>query len=99
MAGKAFAAMSKLAVAMSLVLSGAVAGPLAGVAEAKPKANDPSKRVCRSIMKAGTRLPTRLCLTQQEWDDAERRVQDGVLAHQKSNTATSPMGAFEPNPR
>ncbi|HEU0099050.1 MAG TPA: hypothetical protein VFQ67_09775 [Allosphingosinicella sp.] len=100
MAGKAFAAISKLAVAASLVTAGALAGPLAGAAEAKADAKkDPAKRVCRSITRAGTRLPTRLCLSQEEWDVAERKVQDGVLEHQMQKSTPGTAGPFDSNPR
>jgi hypothetical protein len=101
MAGKSFATVIKLAIASSMVLAGAVAGQAASAAEPAASAakKDKSKRVCKSITRAGTRLPTRLCLSQEEWDIAMRNVQDGVLAHQKRNTSTSPMGAFEGNPR
>jgi hypothetical protein len=98
MAANALSTISKLAVAIAVVMAGASAGQ-AAEPQADSAKKDKSKRVCRSIVKAGTRLPTRLCMSQEEWDLAERRTQDSVLAHQKSNTQTSPLGPFEGNPR
>jgi hypothetical protein len=97
---KALLTASKLAMAASLVLGGLVISQEARAGESKAGSKkDPSKKVCRSITRAGTRLATRLCLSQEEWDLAERRTQDSVLAHQKANTQTSPMSQFDPNPR
>jgi hypothetical protein len=42
----------------------------AATAEPQPKANDTSRRVCRNLVRSGTRLSTRYCRTQAEWDAA-----------------------------
>lgn len=54
-------------------------------AETQPKAaaNDPSRRVCRNLIRSGTRLSTRYCRTQAEWDEAgeasRRFLQEGQV--------------------
>lgn len=79
-------AAMRIAMMCALALGSMAAGPaLTGEAAAKkPKADkdDPSRRVCRSIVTVGTRLSTRVCRTQQQWDDAQRKTQDGLLDHQ-----------------
>jgi hypothetical protein len=57
-------------------------GSAATAADETPKArNDPNRRVCRNLMRSGTRFTTRYCRTQAEWDQAgesaRRLVQDG----------------------
>lgn len=56
-------------------------GEAAG-AEAKSKP-DKSKKVCRSIVKSGTRFSQRICRTKEAWDkDAEaagRYLEDGQM--------------------
>ena len=57
------------------------AGEAAG-AEEKAK-SDKSKKVCRSIVKSGTRFSQRICRTKEAWDkDAEasaRYLEDGQM--------------------
>ncbi|HVQ09730.1 MAG TPA: hypothetical protein VMS43_14975 [Allosphingosinicella sp.] len=47
----------------------------------KATATDPSRRVCRNVVRSGTRLSTRYCHTQAEWDaageGARRFLQEG----------------------
>lgn len=89
MAGNGFAIISKAAMALSLVLAGAVVGQAAAAAE--PKAGsakkDPSKRVCRSIMPTGSRFTKRLRLSQEEWDRSEKAAQDGLFENQLDGAA------------
>jgi hypothetical protein len=55
----------------------------AAPAPEQPKAapSDPSRRICRNLIRSGTRLSTRYCHTQAEWDEAgegaRRFLQDG----------------------
>jgi hypothetical protein len=82
------------ACAMALAVGGMGAGglmPDAAAAKDKAKKDDPSRRVCRNIVKAGTRLSTRVCRTQQQWDDAMDKTQDGVLQHQMGPGTTVEM--------
>jgi hypothetical protein len=54
--------------------------PAAAAAQARPAANDRSRRVCRNLVRSGSRFPTRYCHTQAEWDEAAeaaRRNQEG----------------------
>jgi hypothetical protein len=59
---------------------------VAGDGAKKPKLakDDPSRRVCRNLMPSGTRLTSRVCRTQAEWDRAMDKTQEGVLDHQMS---------------
>ena len=56
---------------------------MAAAGEEQPKAarNDPGRRVCRNLIRSGTRLSTRYCRTQAEWDEAgegsRRFLQEG----------------------
>jgi len=47
----------------------------------KAAASDPSRRICRNLIRSGTRLSTRYCRTQAEWDEAgegaRRFLQEG----------------------
>ena len=76
------------ALAMALVLTGGVSAPAATAQEqGKTTAqNDRSRRVCRTEVPSGSRLPRRTCRTQQEWDEAQYRTQDGMLQQQMTTT-------------
>jgi hypothetical protein len=65
---------------------GITSEPAAAAATApqpKAAANDRSRRVCRNLVRSGTRLSTRYCHTQQEWDEAgegsRRFLQEGQV--------------------
>ena len=64
-------------------------------ANAKPKAGkeDTSRRVCRMVMPTGSRMTTRICRTQAEWDRSQDQTQDGVLQHQVKETTLLERGA------
>ena len=47
---------------------------------------DTSRRVCRNIRPTGSRLGTRSCRTQADWDREAETTQDGMLRHQLENT-------------
>ena len=85
MVAKAITTVSKVAAGIALVLTGSV---VAGKTKSGP---DSSRRVCKSLVRAGSHIPKRLCLTQQEWDEAARRVQDSVFKHQRD-------GSIKPDP-
>lgn len=53
-----------------------------GASKGKKAKEDPSKRVCRNLILSGSRLSTRVCRTQQQWDESRDKAQDGVLQHQ-----------------
>ncbi|HVQ07413.1 MAG TPA: hypothetical protein VMS43_03155 [Allosphingosinicella sp.] len=70
----------------ALWASPGVAGEPAAT-EAQPAAQgDRSRRVCRNLVRSGTRLSTRYCRTQQEWDEAgdgsRRLLQEGQVEGQ-----------------
>jgi hypothetical protein len=62
---------------------GLTSGSQAAAPAEAPKATtgDPSRRVCRNLVRSGTRLSTRYCRTQAEWDEAgegaRRFLQEG----------------------
>lgn len=63
--------------------------------EVKP---DKSKKVCRTIVRSGTRFSTRVCRSQADWDkDAEnmrRYVEDGqTYGYRRDGEMTGPGGS------
>lgn len=73
--------IAALAVGLGALGTGAaVAGE--GGGKGKKASDDPSKRVCRTIVPVGSRLGTRVCRTQAQWDEARDKAQQGVLEHQ-----------------
>lgn len=52
------------------------------------KPDDRSRRVCRTIMPSGSRMTTRICRTQAEWDESQNKSQDGLLQHQMKQQST-----------
>ena len=90
--------MAVAALAMGLTTLGA--GPaLAGDADgAKAKKDDTSRRLCKTVVPTGSRVSSRLCRTQAEWDAAMNKSQDNILRHQTtkqtgmmSDASRSPM--------
>ena len=68
------------ALAMGLGALG-TAPAVAGDGAEKPKLakDDPSRRVCKNIVRVGTRLSTRVCRTQAEWARSMDKTQDAHL--------------------
>ena len=66
----------------STAFAGQVDGGAASETKAKSKKNDPSRRVCRNLLPTGSRLSTRSCRTQAEWDKAEIEAQESALRQQ-----------------
>jgi len=58
--------------------------------------NDRSRRVCRTLTPANSRLTQRTCRTQAEWDQATDRTQEGVLRFQTTES-TQYEQAARPN--
>ena len=88
MGAKPIATAAVLAMGFGVLWAGTVpaiapAAAAAAAAEGQPKAasGEPGRRVCRNLIRSGTRLTTRYCRTQAEWDEsgesARRLVQDG----------------------
>lgn len=79
-----------VALAISLA-SGAAAysSEPAGEAAAAEAKSDKSKKICRTIVKSGTRFSTRICRSKEAWDkDAEaaaRYLEDGQMNHSRRN--------------
>lgn len=64
----------------------------ATVKGAKKDANDPNRTVCRSEPNPGSRMSTRVCMTQQQWD----RNEDA--SHQLLRDAQDKAGLNDPGP-
>lgn len=107
MSGKPIATGSALTMGFAVLLSGAVLAPVTGATaagasvEAQRKPNDErTRRVCRTITPTSSRLTTRVCRTQAEWDESMRETQDSFLEHNFDQTRTGPRdGANNPDPR
>lgn len=67
--------------ALAMGLGALSTAPAAAGDGAKPKLakDDPSRRVCKNIVRVGTRLSTRICRTQAEWAKSMDKTQDGHL--------------------
>ena len=89
MSAKPFARLSAV-MAVAAMLAGTAfvsATPLAAAPDKQTDTNDPrSRRVCRTVMPSGSRLTTRICRTQAEWEEARSKTQQGVLDHQMKET-------------
>ena len=81
-------------------VSASAAQAAAPAPEAPAKAKDPSARVCRTLVLTGTRMSTRYCRTQEEWDrdteQAQRYVQKGQLHGSRRDGEMSGYGAVAP---
>ncbi|HVQ10234.1 MAG TPA: hypothetical protein VMS43_17595 [Allosphingosinicella sp.] len=62
-------------------LTSGAAATAAGQTQPKAARNDPNRRVCRNLIRSGTRFTSRYCRTQAEWDEAgessRRFLQEG----------------------
>lgn len=47
------------------------------------RSGDTSRRVCRSLRPTGSRLATRVCRTQAQWDDIRKETQEFVQEGQQ----------------
>lgn len=92
---KSFVKVVALAAGIGAVFTAsAVAGQTAassGGEERRKASDDPNRRVCRTIVQSGSRLSSRVCRTQADWDREMRETQDAALAQQ-----TGP--GFRPEP-
>lgn len=52
-----------------------LAAPPSEPAAAKKEAVSPDKKVCRSVQEIYSRIPTRICRTQAEWDADAKQTQ------------------------
>ena len=90
MGAKRFVATSAMAMALGAMCAGAV---LPGIAIAKePKqrsAKDPkARRICRNVTPTGSRMPTRICRSEQQWNEIQDETSDGVLQFQMKEQTT-----------
>jgi hypothetical protein len=88
MSGKSIMAAIALAVGIAAFGTGSAVAAY-GASEAgdggKSAKTDRSRRVCRSIVLSGTRMATRYCRTQEEWDRSSDKSRDFLLEGQMKN--------------
>ena len=62
--------------------------------EAKPskQASKRERRICKSTAPTGTRIAKKTCLTQAQWEEAERRSQDATDTVQKNQLMINRQG-------
>jgi hypothetical protein len=94
MGGKRIVTALVAALALGAMGSGGVLPAEASAKKAKADKDDPSRRVCRSIVPTGSRLPTRVCRTQAQWDESRQKSQDGLL-----DTQMGPGTTYQQDPR
>ena len=86
MAATTFGNLSKLALAVGVLLAGAAIGQEmspSAAANAKTKADKKAaRRTCRVVTPTGSRLVERICRTQADWDVAEKQAQEGLMKQQ-----------------
>jgi len=85
--------MAAAAFAIGLGAFGSTPAYARGGGKAK---DDPSRRVCRNIIPSGSRLGSRVCRTQAQWDEARDKTQDGVLQNQMKEQSTYTMSKDSP---
>lgn len=87
-----------LLVGTALVAATGASSAAAGVqAEPKAPAKDNSRRICRTLIPSGSRLSSRVCRTQAEWDQSRDRTQQGLLEHQtEQSTGLTPDPNLSP---
>ncbi len=74
--------MSFAALSATTALAGQTGGSADGAGERKSAAKDAGKKVCRNLIISGSRLSTRSCRTQADWDKAALDAQDSALQQQ-----------------
>ncbi len=62
----------------------AASTPAAASPAKADKASDPNKIVCKKEAVLGSRMPTRTCMTQGEWDARKQEGRDQVDAAQRN---------------
>jgi hypothetical protein len=62
--------------------------------DAKPsrQASKKERRICKSTAPTGTRIAKKTCLTQAQWEEAERRSQDATDTAQKNQLLINKQG-------
>ena len=87
----------KLAMAIAVLLGGALIGQEmspSAAANAKTQADKKkSKRVCRVVTPTGSRLVERVCRSEEDWNVAEKEAQDGLMKQQIDGS----IRPFDPN--
>jgi hypothetical protein len=87
MTARTLVTSSALAIGVAALWAGtALAGQNDGSAPAAPQGksakDDSGRKVCRNLVLSGTRLSTRTCRTQAQWDEAALAAQESALQQQ-----------------
>jgi hypothetical protein len=103
MAVKAIVAASALAIGFGALWAspGVATNPAAPAAtgtQPKAAANDTSRRACRNLVRSGTRLSTRYCRTQAEWDQAADGARRLLQEGQEEGSFRDGQGFVAPRP-
>lgn len=94
MGAKRFVTASVAALALAATGSGGILPTAAVAKETKAANDDPSRRICKNIVRVGTRLSTRVCRTKKQWDEAMDRTQESLLDNQMGPGTTRASPTF-----
>ena len=85
MVGMRILTVAALAIGLGALGSGpAFAAGGDGASKPDKAKEDTSRRVCRSVVPTGSRMSSRICRTQAEWDAAMDKSQANLLRHQST---------------
>jgi hypothetical protein len=85
MGAKQMITVAILAMGLGVLGAGpAFADEAAGVSQPKTAKADTSRRVCRNLVPTGSRMSSRVCKTQAEWDATRDKTADNLLRHQST---------------
>lgn len=92
MSAKPIARLSALMAAAAMLAGTAlVHAPYASASDTKSAKSERARRICRTVTPSGSRLTTRICRTQAEWDEGQDKTQDGLLQFQMKEQTTYQM--------
>jgi hypothetical protein len=96
MSGKAISKGYALTTAFAVLLAGTAVASVAGEAGAAVKdetsaKSDRSRRVCRVVTPTSSRLTTRVCRTQSEWDESADKTGESLRKYQFDQTRQGPV--------
>ena len=93
MGAKRIMTVAALAIGLGVLGAGpAFADQAAGTSQPKKAKTDTSRRICRNLVPSGTRMSSRICRTQAEWDSSRDKTADSVLRHQSTHETLMVQG-------
>jgi hypothetical protein len=96
MSGKSISKGYALTTAFAVLLAGTAVASVAGEAgaavqnESGATKKDRSRRVCRVVTPTSSRLTTRICRTQSEWDESADKTGESLRKYQFDQTRQGP---------